>query len=245
METRMRHALIAASLALLSAAPALGAPAASGGKDGVASIKESLVSGCSDESKEAVATGVRDNIEAEVKKGEEAIKPPAQVGDLSCLDGLLELPIDKFSGIGGMLGDLQGGFDMDVGGLLGDGSLDQKICAFAQEKWGEVTEPLTSAIGKIDLGSIADGIDLKNGGGKAPTNTPSRNSIPKDPVPPTTTTPTPTTPTPPVTTTPTTPFQPSTGGGDGGAPAPVPSTGGSSSGGGDGGAPSPFMNVYK
>lgn len=208
-------ALLAFTLALPGAALAA-EPADGGSSGGTESIKSKLVPGCSDASKDKVANGVRENIEEEVAKGEEAIKPPAQVADLSCLDGLMELPLDKFSGIGSILGDLQGGFDVDIGGMLGDESLDQMVCSFAQEKWNELTEPLDGLFDdvgnltdKIDIGSIADGIDLGNGGGRAKVNRPTTNppppTAPGGTTPVTPTNPTPVTPTSPTPVAPTSP----------------------------------------
>lgn len=95
---------------------------------------------CAAEDVNGVSTAVRDSIEASVRRAEASIQAPTPVGDLSCLNDLMLQPLDIFSSIGGLLGNLQQGLsnlslnlDIDVSGM---------ICQMAAEKWAELTQGL-------------------------------------------------------------------------------------------------------
>lgn len=124
-------------VALLCAGTVLAGPAAA---DELAAIKARMNPMCSDEAKTIVAENVRQTIEDSVTRGEAAIKPPIPLGDLACLEGLMKAPLDIFSGIGAIGGSLAG----DLAGQIGNipDSISSKICAFAAEKWGNLTEPV-------------------------------------------------------------------------------------------------------
>ena len=108
---------------------------------------------CSPESRDIVAANVRNQIESSVRRAEAAINPPSPVGDLSCLDGLMDIRLDDFGTVGG-LEDL---FTTSLDGLLDLGK-DQtrRICKFAEQKWKEVTGPVSSAIPGFGHAASAD-----------------------------------------------------------------------------------------
>lgn len=101
---------------------------------------------CDPQDIEAVTTNIRAAIEASVRRAEASIAAPMAIGDLSCLNDLMNAPLDIFSNIGGLMGSLQAGLlssvsfpmDLDVSGML---------CDFAAEKWGE----LTGGLGGMDI----------------------------------------------------------------------------------------------
>lgn len=134
-------------------------------------IKDMLNPSCSAESKDALAGGVRDKIEQSVARAMASIQPPAAVGDLSCLNDLMNAPLDTFSNVGGLLGNLQGGLSGSIGG---SGDISRKVCEFAAEKWEEVAGPLTDGLGELTSSgggsNLWDNFDLENNG-SAPTNT--------------------------------------------------------------------------
>lgn len=114
----------------------------------LAVIKSKMNPACSDEAKTIVANQVRGNIEDFVRRSEASIMPPSPIGDLSCLSGLMAAPLDTFSGIGSVLGTL--GTDLvgqSTSALSGLGSaITSKICDYAAEQWGNLTQPLTGAV---------------------------------------------------------------------------------------------------
>lgn len=134
-------------------------------------IQDLLNPSCSPESREQLAGNVRDKIEQSVARAMAAIQPPAAVGDLSCLNDLMNAPLDTFSNIGGILGNLQGGLGGSIGSITGDLDVSRRVCEFAAEKWQEVAGPLQQGID--DLGgagsSIWDNFDLSRNG-SAPSN---------------------------------------------------------------------------
>jgi len=138
-------------------------------------ISDKLSDSCSSSSSSALSQSIRDNIEDSMKRAEASIKPPSPVGDLGCLDNLMQdIDIDFFSGgMGGFdLGSMisQVGFDDVLGDMAGGGDPMGQICSFAKEKWGELTEPLQGAMGDLKLPSLGDAFQLgsfklPNGGG--------------------------------------------------------------------------------
>lgn len=109
-------------------------------------ISEVLDDRCSAESKQGITDSVRDAIESSVRRAEAAIQAPSPIGDLSCLTDLMEMPLDTFSNIGGLLDAFESALpslddfaiDIDVAGM---------VCGFAAKKWGELTQPLNEITG--------------------------------------------------------------------------------------------------
>lgn len=99
---------------------------------------------CAPEDIEGVSDNARNAIEASVRRAEMSILAPTPVGDLGCLNDLMTAPLDLFSGIGGLLGNLQTGLqNFDMSDLNIDIDVSGMICAFAAEKFATLTEPLS------------------------------------------------------------------------------------------------------
>lgn len=127
----IRHSVLAACAAISFAVPAQ-----------ADWIKDMTSERCSDRSRTRVAASVRDQIEFSVRRSEAAIAPPAPIGDLGCLEGLMSLPIDTFAPSGGLGSLFSGSLD---GILNGDGSQARQFCGFARKKWMEATRGLAKA----------------------------------------------------------------------------------------------------
>lgn len=146
-----------------------------------AAIGQDWIEGAFDDRCDAEATGsmsgaIRANIEEQVSRGEASIRPPAAIGDLGCLNDLMSAPIDVFSNVGSMMGDLLGGLGGAAGSIdLGNG-VSRQICQFAAEKWGEVTQPI-GALNNLQLpdlstafSQIGDPFSGSTGSPSAPAN---------------------------------------------------------------------------
>ncbi|OYR17603.1 hypothetical protein CEV31_4330 [Brucella thiophenivorans] len=79
---------------------------------------------------------IRNGIEAEVKRREQALKMPAPLSGLSCLDNLMDVNLDIAIQI------------PDVNGLFSKAMSDaeNQLCSMAQEQIAKVTEPLQQAL---------------------------------------------------------------------------------------------------
>ncbi len=131
---------------------------------------------CSTESRQTIADQVRKQIEDSVARATASIKPPAAVGDLGCLNDLMNAPLDSFSNMGGILGDLTGGLTGAINDAQND--VSRQVCQFAADKWGAVTDPLTESMDEISgVGSdVWDNFDLINNGSR-PSNSGSRSPV--------------------------------------------------------------------
>jgi len=112
---------------------------------------------CSAASRDAVANAARLNVESRVARAEASIQPPTPVGDLSCLNDLMNINIDFLSGkmfdISAILGDLMSGLqNITLEGIQGE--VTRQICEFAAEKWGELTKSLNLSVDDL-LGDIS------------------------------------------------------------------------------------------
>lgn len=100
---------------------------------------------CSAASRDDVASAARMNVESHVTRAEASIQPPTPVGDLSCLNDLMNVDVDFLSGqffsLDSLLGDFMNGLqNVTIGGS--GGGVDRQICQFAQERWSALTQPL-------------------------------------------------------------------------------------------------------
>jgi hypothetical protein len=148
---------------------------------------------CSDASRDAVANAARQNVESHVTRAEASIQPPTPIGDLSCLNDLMNIDIDFLSGelfsIGDIFGDLMSGLqNVTLEGVQGE--VTRQICAFAEEKWSELTKPLNLSVDDLmgdispDFTSNFSLINVAPGGG-------GKSVAPREPVPTVPQTPTP------------------------------------------------------
>lgn len=141
--------------------------AASAAGDGTTIIQDMLMENCSPESKDALSSLVREAIESKVLRAEASILPPSPVGDLACLQDLMNAPLDKFSNIGGLMDTLKGSLSGSLGSIpgLGGSSIGDQVCAFAAEKWSELTKPLDMALGDLQgstksVSNVWDNFDI-------------------------------------------------------------------------------------
>ena len=121
-------------------------------------ITEKMDESCEPDVKNEMAEGIRKQIEDHVARAEASINPAIPIGDLSCLNDLMNAPLDIFSNVGGLLGNLQAGLAgaLNPSGLLEGLDVSRQICQFAQDKWNEVSEPLSGSLGDFTIPNIAD-----------------------------------------------------------------------------------------
>ena len=133
-------------LAVLLVLLTLGKPAA-----GADWVYEMLDNRCSPQSRKFVATTVRNRIESSVRCAEALVRPPAPVGDLSCLESLMQTQIDTFAEVGSLTDFFRRAFD---GKFDPGGDLEKRICLFAQSRWNELTRPLDELHNQAGKGII-------------------------------------------------------------------------------------------
>ncbi|WP_367198610.1 hypothetical protein [Amorphus sp. 3PC139-8] len=103
--------------------------------------------GCQNAS--TLRVSLRDAIEQYVDNAESMIEPPSPVGDLGCLDQLMQTDIAFEI----QVPDLQGMFAGAVTGAK------ERLCQFAMEKWNEVTQQLQ---GSLEIPGFTDNFGLIN-----------------------------------------------------------------------------------
>lgn len=131
-------------------------------------IQESISPHCSEEARNRVAQNTRNQIESAVRRAEAAIEPPAATGELSCLDGLMNLPLDQFA----PTGELVNLFSSSLDGVVSNGVGERPICRFAKRKWREVTRPVISPLSILRRGLPPDlGNSFRGGQGQSNTST--------------------------------------------------------------------------
>jgi len=124
--------------------------------------------GCADTVKINLTEAIRAGIESEVLRGEEALRPPAAISALSCLDNLFDVNLD----IAIQVPNLQGIFAAAVSQVQG------QICSFAQVRMDELTAQITDLLqlptfNFLPIGGLTGnstisigGVDLNVGGGQ-------------------------------------------------------------------------------
>lgn len=121
-----------------------------------------------------MAADIRQNIENSVKRAEAAIQAAIPTADLSCLNDLMNAPLDIFSNIGGIMGNLQAGFSGAISGAVdaAGAEVSRQVCQFAQDKWNQLTEPLTGGLDELSVPSIADAFSAEDSEGNSYFNNP-------------------------------------------------------------------------
>lgn len=124
--------------------------------------------GCTDTVRLNLTEAIRSGIEAEVLRGEEAIRAPASISALGCLDNLFDVNLD----IAIQVPNLAGIFANAVSQIEG------QICTFAQGKMDELTAQITDLLqlptfNFLPIGGLSGnattaigGVDLNVGGGQ-------------------------------------------------------------------------------
>ena len=115
-------------------------------------VHDMMIEECSQESRELLAGSVRRDIELSVRRAEASMEPPASIGDLGCLDGLMDVNIDVFAPVG----PLSSLFSNSLDGLLTAPGNPRRICRFAHRKWNEVSRPLHKPLDLLQLGLPPD-----------------------------------------------------------------------------------------
>lgn len=166
LKTCTRHltGTVAVAIAVLGTTPAAFAQS----NDQILQLFPSGGQGCTDTVKINLTQAIRAGIESEVLRGEEALRPPAAISALSCLDNLFDVNLD----IAIQVPNLQGIFAAAVSQVQG------QICSFAQDRMDELTAQITDLlqlptfsflpIGGLTGNSTASigGVDLNVGGGQ-------------------------------------------------------------------------------
>lgn len=136
MSKKMMRVLTGAALAgILTATPVLA--------DWTEDIQNS---NCDPSDRAAFGQSLRDHIEANVRRAEASIQAPTPVGDLSCLNDLMNAPLDIFSGMGSLLGSLSAGLgNVSASSLNVDMDVSGAICGAAAKKWSTLTQGLTDS----------------------------------------------------------------------------------------------------
>lgn len=122
-------------------------------------IEESLSPHCSEESRAIIAQGTRHQIESSVRRAEAAIQPPSAIGDLSCLDGLMDISIDWFAQTGS-LGKL---FQESMNSTISSDNNSRRVCKFAEQQWQQLSRPLSAPLEILKRGlppDLSNGLDL-------------------------------------------------------------------------------------
>ena len=157
-------ALLSFSLALML--PPAGARAQSIG-DQILQLFPANGQGCTDTVKISLTEAIRSGIEAEVLRGEEALRPPQAIGALGCLDNLFDVNLD----IAIQVPNLQSIFASAVS------QAENQLCSFAQDRLNELTAQISDLLQLpsfdfLPIGGLTGnsttaigGVDLNVGGG--------------------------------------------------------------------------------
>ena len=138
----------AATLALLGTTTAATAQANMGW------IGDLLDNRCTPEMQQMVADATREKIENSVSRAEAVLEPPMPVGDLGCLDGIMEGANNFFS---------ESGLNADVVKAVFDElNVGDQVCDFAKSKWEEVSGPLTGNLESLKIPDFGSNFDLAN-----------------------------------------------------------------------------------
>ena len=126
---------------------------------------------CDPEVATRLATATRLGVEREVRRGERSIKPPTAVGELSCLNNLMNSPqLDLLFSTGsispgniltGILNQVLSGGSSPFGNLdinaLANGGFDptrvisSSLCQLAQDRWNQETIPLLGSFARLGI----------------------------------------------------------------------------------------------
>jgi hypothetical protein len=126
---RLLRTLTIAAIVALPMAPAHSA-------DFISQLFKSGEAGCDSGVASKLTEAIRAGIDTEVKRMEAALKMPAGVSGLGCLDDLFSINLDTMISLPNLQGLLKNAIS----------NAESQICSFAQEQWAKITEPLTAAL---------------------------------------------------------------------------------------------------
>ena len=115
-------------------------------------IHDMMIGDCSEASRDRLAAATRQKIELSVRRAESSIEPPAPIGELGCLDGLMDINLDVFAPVGPLSQIFSGSLD----GVLNQAGDSRRYCRFAQRRWNELTNPLTQPLKILKQGLPPD-----------------------------------------------------------------------------------------
>ena len=107
--------------------------------DSVAKLFKVDGGGCDANVAGKLTQAIRTGIETEVKRAEEALKLPAPLADMGCLDNLFNIDLNTLVKVPSIDGILKK--------VASKG--EEQICGYAQQAFAKVTQPLQDAIGSI------------------------------------------------------------------------------------------------
>jgi hypothetical protein len=117
-------------------------------------IGDILDNRCTPESQQGISDVVRAKIESSVARSDAVIQAPTPVGDLGCLDGIMEQTSNFFS---------ESGLNADmVKAVFAELNVGDQVCNFAQSKWEEVSQPLTGRLGDLEIPGFNANFDASN-----------------------------------------------------------------------------------
>ena len=105
-------------------------------------IHDMMIEDCSEESRDRLSAATRQKIELSVRRAESSIEPPAPIGELGCLDGLMDINLDEFAPVGPLSEIFSGSLD----GVLNQAGDTRRFCRFARRRWNDMTNPLTQPL---------------------------------------------------------------------------------------------------
>ncbi|MBB4000109.1 hypothetical protein [Aureimonas pseudogalii] len=105
-------------------------------QDAVSQLFKSGQGGCDSGVASKLTEAIRAGINTEVKRAEAALKMPAGISGLGCLDDLFSINLDTMISLPNLQGLLKNAIS----------NAESQICSMAQEQWAKVTEPLTAAL---------------------------------------------------------------------------------------------------
>lgn len=128
---------------------------------------------CDPEVANRLASAARLGVEREVRRGERSIKPPTAVGELSCLNNLMNSPqldllystrsISPGNMLSGILNQVLAGGSSPFGNIdintIASGGFDptrvipSSLCQLAQDRWDQETLPLLGNFNLLGLGT--------------------------------------------------------------------------------------------
>lgn len=146
--TRSLTATAAAAVMIVSASAAVAQTSDMGW------IGDLLDNRCTPEMQTMVSDATRETIENSVSRAEAALPPPTPIGDLGCLDGIMEGTNNFFS---------ESGLNADVVKAVFDElNVGDQVCDFAKSKWEEVSGPLTGDLSNLQIPDFGSNFDLSN-----------------------------------------------------------------------------------
>ena len=115
-------------------------------------IHDMMIEDCSEESRDRLAAATRQKIELSVRRAESSIEPPAPIGELGCLEGLMDINLYVFAPVGPLSQVFSGSLD----GVLNQAGDTRRFCRFARRRWNEMTNPLTQPLKLLKQGLPPD-----------------------------------------------------------------------------------------